>query len=243
MKTFRSGSVLIYLASVCFLASNVHAIPIGLINTGTDASGAVLPDGSVQPSWTITAVDPSNPPGGLTPPTPPSNAYVVPAYPVAWLANNAVSKWISYSTPLYSGGDIYREFTYSLTFQAKPGDDFFIRMAGDNGTIAYLNQTTSSGQLLDWGSKDGNNFSGFGSWSPWIDLSGLNNGDNTLTFVVYNVASSIDNPTGLRVEFSTAQPEIAPVPDKPSMLVTCSLSVVPVGLQGYRVLRNRKRVA
>lgn len=239
MRNIRTLTLVASIAALALAGTRTMATPIGLINTGADSIGSPLAEGSVQPGWSITAVDPSNPPGGLTPPILPSSVFVVPAFRVAWIPNNDVSKWISYSTPLYTGGDVYREFTYSLTFQAARNDNFFMRMAGDNGTMAYLNQTTPAAQLLDWGSKDGNNFSGFGSWSPWFDVSGLMEGDNTLTFVVYNLTSSIDNPTGLRVEFSTAQPGIPAVPDAPFGI----LIVLPLILLAFHWVRSRRNAS
>lgn len=223
-----------------FLSSSfvAGAAITGLINTGTDGSGSLLADGSVQPGWTITSVVPSNPPGGLTPPTPPSSAYVVTAYGY-WIPNNAVSKWISYSTPLFTGGDIYREFTYSLTFQAAAGDNFFMRFSADNGTKAYLNQTPSSGLLFDWGSPDAGNFTAFQSFSPWLNVSGVGNGQNTLTFVVDNLNQDYLNPTGLRVEFSLEEPQLAVVPE-PSTFLAGALLMLPFGLARLRLLRNRR---
>jgi hypothetical protein len=174
----------------------------GLINTGTDASGSRLPAGTVQPGWAITAVTPPNPPGGLIPPIPPSNAYVVEPS-LAWTPNelSPASAWISYQSPVSSLGDEARQFRYELKFSAEPGDQFFMRLEADNGVRASLNNATS-GLIYQWGPFDPPSDVPYQAWSPWVDVSGFSTRENTLIFDVNNLAHDLANPTGLRVEFS-----------------------------------------
>ena len=192
----------------------MDAAVTGLINTGTDGSGSVLPIGSVQSGWTITAVTPPQPGRRLDPPDPPSSAFVVDPYLNWGPSYSSASGWISYQTPLYTGGDESRLFTYSLTFTADNGDAFLTRMAADNGVAAFLNHTASL--LADW-SFDPSSGLHFQSWSPWVEVSGFPSGQNTLLFAVNNLGSESGNPTGLRVEF-------APIPE-PSVLLLCSISL------------------
>ena len=111
-----------------------------------------------------------------------------------------VSRWISYSNPIFQGDDTYREYTYELPFQAEAGDDFYMRVAADNGTHVYLNQVTADHEVLAWGSLDPNNWTPFTTWSPWMNVSDLLSGDNTLICVVANLEARAQ-VTGLRVEF------------------------------------------
>lgn len=225
----------------------------GLINTGTDVNGSVLPYGSVQPGWTIAGVTPPNPPGGLTPATPPYNTYVVqPYYNYLPVNPGDASQWISYSYPLSVSEDNYRLYAYQLNFQAAQGDDFYMRVAVDNATQVSLAQTSGANQVINWGSIADWGAPGsvtpLNTWSPWAEVSGLQNGDNTLTCLVANWSQNYLNPTALRVEFSLVQPQgvpivpIVPVPE-PTTLIAGALSALICGLQGIRFLRTRKQTA
>ncbi len=220
------------IAFIAYTSTPVIAGPIGLINTGTDPSGALLPDGTIQPGWTITAVNPGNPPGGLTPPTPPSETFVVPAFPGFWMPNNPgdASKWISYSYPLYQTADTYRDFIYQLSFVATGHDDFSFRVSADNGTKVYLNQESDPNLLLDYSALDPYDTTPFGNWSPWIDVSDLLPDHNTFICDVANLDGQGGNPSGLRVEF-----QVHNVPETAQTSFLLGASVV--GLLAFRRFR------
>ena len=208
-------SLIILAASITVIGVlRVDAEVTGLINTGTDGNGSLLPVGSIQGGWTITAVTPPQPAGGLSPSDPPSSAFVVDPY-LNWMSSSSpASGWISYQYPLYTGGDVSRQFTYALTFTAGSGGTFLTRMAGDNGVSLFLNNTTSF--VADWGFDPSSGLH-FQSWSPWVEVSGFSSGENTLLFVVDNLSGGDGNPTGLRVEF-------AAIPE-PSVLAFCAIAL------------------
>lgn len=212
-----------------------NATVTGLVNTGSDGHGSLLAAGAIQPGWTITEIDPLNPPGTLTPANPPHNAYVVQPN-VSWLPESAssASKWVSYCYPLYQGGDVLREYTYSLSFLAAAGDDVSFRVSADNSTRAYLNDKTS-GLVFDWGTLDPYSWTPFVSWSPWIKVSDLQEGENTLMLVVRNLPQGVDNPTGLRVEFLDG-PEPVVIPE-PATWIAGALLLLPFGVRFCSTLR------
>ena len=223
---------------------------VGLINTGRDANGSSLAVGSQQPGWSITSIVPLEPAlGGLTPGTAPYNTYVVEPYPdnsytapYAWLPQgpNDASKWISYSTPLFTGAAYARDYTYSLTFQAGLGDTFNLRWASDQSARVYLNSISSDNLLATWGDLNPLNYAPWHTWSPWLAVSGLMAGNNTLIFQVGDITQNYGNPTGLRVEFDyTLTPDAWPTVPEPSTTIAGLLLCVPFGISGIRHLRRR----
>jgi hypothetical protein len=221
-----------------------QATTIGLYNTGTGPDGSKLGDETVQPGWQIISVYPGNPPGGLTPTEPPSSAFVVGAA-YNWLQNNPgdASKWISYSTPLFTGGDVNREFLYSLNFTASAGDTFWMRFAADNGSKAYLNGTGAGDLLGQIGVNDPGNYTAFASWTGWMQVGGLQDGLNSLIFQVRNLEQDYGNPTGLRVEFSfdPSGNTPAPVPES-SPWIAGWLLLIPLGAETCKLLRRRSEL-
>ena len=254
-QTIRKFSLALAVSLVCLTPlTPVRAALSGLINTGTDVNGSLLPFGSVQPGWTITGVNPPNPPGGLTPATPPYNTYVVqPYYNYLPVNPGDASQWISYSYPLCVSGDNYRLYAYQLSFQAAQGDSFYMRVAVDNAAQVSLAQTSGANQVFNWGSIADwgapGSLTPLYTWSPWTEVSGLQNGDNTLTCLVANWSQNYLNPAALRVEFSLIQPQgvpivpIVPVPE-PSTYIAGVLSLLPFGASALRIVRrNRKQTA
>jgi hypothetical protein len=204
-----------------------RAVVTGLINTGTDISGSLLPLGSVQTGWVIENVTPANPPVGLTPATPPSVAFVVNPHP-AWIPNfaSSASQWIGYTYPLYIDGDQYRDFEYRLPFQANVGDRFALRVAADNGVSGYLNDDFGN-ELFSWGPFDPPSDVPYQSWSPWIEVNGLAAGENAINLVVHNITQPFGNPTGLRVEFRV-------LPERINGALTLLPCVLLVAFGAYR---------
>src|SRR5882672_5761913 len=74
-----------------------------LTNTGVATNGVVLPDGSVDPHYTLT----TNPNGGG------SDAFVVSPLPGGWLTNDASSQWIG---PTTDGAGVGGTYIYQITF-------------------------------------------------------------------------------------------------------------------------------
>lgn len=188
------------LMAVCIAAfgtTMAHASAIAIYNTGVDNSNTVLPGGSSDSHYTITASDDPN-----FPVTVPSPAIVAASpLPSQWIADTSTSAWDSIRADATSGGAV-GSYTYETTFSLAGLDPSTATLAGqwatDNGAAMYLN-----GNLVDTlsiGMKE------FTMWTAFSIPSGdFVSGTNTLDFVVQNTMNSRGNgpdPTGLRVEIS-----------------------------------------
>lgn len=124
-----------------------------------------------------------------------------------WLGASSTSQWLTPFSegqrtldPAASGPGTY---TWTLTFNLDYPDfsaaNLIGRWATDNNASVYLN-----GHLLGTTGIDS-----FGYWTTFsADTASFVSGQNTLSFVVTNLAQDLGNPTGLRVEFiSSAVPE------------------------------------
>ena len=174
------------------------------VNTGTTALG------SVDPNWVLASVNPND--LGTS-----SSAYVIENHP-AWVANDSVSKWISYETPRDDGGDSGHTFEYRLDFTTTSAGSAKIRWTSDNESSVYLD-----GNLV--GSLLGNQF---GSFSGYQTISwGANPLGHSITASVYNSPQSSGNPTGFRFEV------IDVVVPEPSTYIAGGLAMLPL-LLGLR---------
>ncbi len=171
------------------MGSAVQAVPIpGLYNTGVDAAGVPLPDGTIDSHYTLIA----NPDTGSP------NAYVhdstiFPLVAGPWIANSSVSKWIAprINTTAAYGGSL--SYTYRLTFDLTGFDPSTTTINGrwsvDNTGDIWLN-----------GSPTGNTHgAGFSVFLPFTISGPFLSGLNTLDFIVNN-ADVTGGYTGLRVE-------------------------------------------
>src|SRR5262245_22218678 len=88
--TFTGGNICVRAAfGLLFLGGLAQASPIAVFNTGVNAGGAVLPNGTVgDPHYTLITV-----PGGTTELRIGTDAN---GYPVgtSWLGDNSLSRWI-----------------------------------------------------------------------------------------------------------------------------------------------------
>lgn len=189
MKTTAS------LMSALFLmaGSTMFANSIAVYGTGMGPGGP-LADGTIDSYYSLSSTDTSNP--GLA-------AYVTNQNTLAngWVADSAVSKWIS-PTATGTNGFSKLEYDYTTTFDLTGLDASTATLSGmisaDDGTAIFLN-----GHSVD---------SLFGTWTksvPFQINSGFISGVNTLTFAVQNYGSG---PTGLDASISgsaTATPEPA----------------------------------
>jgi hypothetical protein len=163
--------------------------PLALFNTGVDHSGNVLPDGAVDPHYTlITSADPNFP-------GPDARLVNSTGWPFPnWILNNATSKWIGprRDAGASNPGGVY---IYRTTFTLPAGAGVATingRWLTDNGAVIRLN-----GNLTTHVTPH----NGFNFWTPFTINAGFVPGLNTLDFVVTNLLGSTGGtPTGLRVE-------------------------------------------
>lgn len=155
--------------------------------------------------------------------------------PNVWLANSSVSKWLTPTQDQDQSFDPSRDGVYHwvLSFDLagyRPDTASLTgRWAADNTGVVLLN-----GHQL--GSS-----SGFSSWATFSATGSLFvAGINTLDFVVTNKAQSSNNPTGLRVEFTSSS--ALPVPLPPASLLFASLLTGVGSVAGIRGRRRRLRV-
>lgn len=199
-----------------------YAAPIpGLFDTGLDAGGNPLPDGSVDPHYSLIQAPPDL---GLGP-----GAFVALSdrYPLSnyqmWIPNSSSSKWIAPQADqqaFVEGNNVAGTYIYQLTFDLTGYDPASASISGlwatDNPGQDILINGLSTGITH----TDGAQGYSFQFFSSFTITSGFVAGLNNLDFVVYNTPLPPDipgwysNPTGLRVELSGT---VDPVPEPPSL--------------------------
>lgn len=205
--------------------AQAKAAPITLFNTGVDGTGTPLPDSTIgDPHYTLvsvpapTAFIPFNSTTILTR----TSAGGFPIGP--WLGDDAASTWIGPDNAHDLNGP-EGDYDYRTTFTIPANVNLSLAsIAGGWST------DNSGGDILINGASTGNTANGFGGFFPFTISSGFQVGVNTLDFIVHNADCNgcTDNPTGLRVEFtSSATPEPA------------SLSLL--GLGGLGLLARRRK--
>ena len=210
-------------AAFAMVSSAANAATISsLYNTGVDASHAVLGHGMADPHYTIISA-----PSG-------SNSVaqtIVTGFPIGpWLANNSTSRWIGPANNPSSPNDPAGIYTYTTTF------DLTGYVASSALIIGQWATDNSGWDILINNQGTGQSASSFTGWTSFsIDPAKLVNGLNTLTFVVLNLDQATGNPTGLRVEFTTATASAVPLP-APLLLFATGLGVV--GLYSRRKKRK-----
>lgn len=193
----RSSNGYNFAAWVQAPVSETPGVPIpGLFNTGLSSTGALLPEGSTDPHYTLTSV----PTGSGYASTP--FVTVSDGFPIgSWIGNGPNSQWIQ---PLSGNSDSHAvgEYVYRTTFSLDGFDISKVLLYGrwshDDGATILLNGVPTS-------FTGGSNFN---SWSQFALDAGFVEGVNTLDFVVSNGGA----PTGLRVEiagYGTPIPEPA----------------------------------
>jgi hypothetical protein len=221
------------LAALLGLTISAQANLIPLFNTGVDAGGVVLANGTTpDPHYSLIAV-----PSGSSATLVLSSAGGFPIGP--WLGDNALSRWIRPNNGGTSGQDSDPAGTYVFrtTFDLTGLNPLTASISGgwstdNNGSSVLLNGVNTGIAATSFTQFQ----TGF---APFTISSGFVAGINTLDFVVVNGAGTSGNPTGLRVEM-TGNAAVAPVPE-PSTYIAGALLAIPFGLQGIRCLRNRKQ--
>ena len=171
---------------------------LGLFNTGVDGEGDALPDGTVDPHYSLTV----NPDGGSP------NAIVQSSteFPIVagpWLANTATSKWIG--PRLNTAASAAGNYTYRTTLDLTGRDPATVVILGgwatDNPGVDILVNGLSTTNAQS---------PGFGGYTAFA-LSSTNAtfvaGTNTIDFVVNNVSAGY---TGLRVQINQSNVKIPP---------------------------------
>jgi len=205
------------------IGSAAQAATITLFNTGVDASGTPLADGTIgDPHYALVSV-----PGGTTDirVRTAAGGYPIPPY----IGDDAVSAWIGPNNDAQVDGPV-GFYTHRTTFS----------LAGFNAATASISggwSTDNDGvRILLNGVDTGNPGTGFAQFSSGFASfavnSGFNSGVNTLDFVVNNGGG----PTALRVELSgSAALAGGGVPEPAAW----SLMIAGFGMAGA-VLRRRR---
>jgi hypothetical protein len=166
-------------------ATTTTTAPIQLFNTGIDAGGNLLPNGTVDPHYAL--VSAPNPfTAAFT-----GNGSDVQLMP--WLQEGPNSRWIGPTAWMGewrpTGNYTYRT-TFDLTGLIPSTATISLNIASDNTANVYLNGV-HTGIITS--------FAGFSSFSNYAISSGFVAGVNTLDFEVYEPGNT---PSGLRVEMS-----------------------------------------
>lgn len=183
-----------------------------LFSTGVDSAGNPLPDGSVDPHYTV---------------SPGAAAFVI-GNPgaVGWVGNTASSSWISATTDAQPGGG---PFTYTTTFS----------LAGLNASTAILTGSIAAddqGSIILNGVVVFNTVpTGSAPWSflaPFTITSGFVAGINTLQLdIPNNIDGPDDGPSGVQLDISGT----ASVPEPASM------AMLGLGVMALGAIRRRRR--
>lgn len=173
----------------------------GIFGTGLDASGALLPDGAVDPHYVLSASADANYPG-------PDAVAITNVWPIqagVWLPNGPYSRWIGASAAQRQDvdpaqGNAPGLYTYQTTFNLAGYDLTKVHLTGgvaaDNGVVDVLINGVSTGFTV----------AGFGALVPFtLPGTALLPGANTLDIIVSNAETAgadpfAPNPAGLRVD-------------------------------------------
>ncbi|HME43740.1 MAG TPA: PEP-CTERM sorting domain-containing protein [Syntrophorhabdales bacterium] len=216
--------LLLVMVSLCGLwAVQAEAAPIpGLFDTGVDNSNALLPYGTDDPHYTLTAA-----PGFTVPRS--TVVYDPSSYTLYnWVANTANSQWIGLqSSANYFSAGLYKyDISFNLTGLNPATAVITGAFAADNNGVIFLNGVSTGVTTPTLG---------FSSFTPFTISSGFVSGVNTLEFQVTNLAdvAPFGGPTGLQVQLSgTANAVPEPL----------SLFLFGAGLVGMAVIGRRKQI-
>lgn len=202
-----------------------------LFNTGVDANGIALADGTTDPHYLL--VFPGAQEGA------PYIATSAGGFPISpWIGDSPTSAWtttLNPITPLGPGSNtnigVFADYYYQTTFSMSGLNPQTALIAGQVSYDNFLQDVLLNGVSTGIKADASNPGPSFGGWLPFsfdaADIALLNGGVNTLTFIVRSAqADGAEDYTGVRVEF--LQREATPVPE-PS-----SLGLIGLGLMAMR---------
>jgi hypothetical protein len=218
MKT----STLIKLASLIGITLGAMVAPaqVVLYNTGVDASGTPLPDGTIgDPHYSLVSL-----PGGTTDIRVRTSAggYPFPAY----IGDDALSAWIGPNNDSYLDGPSGL-YDYQTTFDINALNPATVSIMGQYATDNEMVDVYLNGYSLGISNPSAY---GFTQWTPFqiSPSTDFVSGNNTLDFIVNNDGG----PTALRVEMTAVVPEPA------APLIFC-MGLVFVGFVMARTVRSK----
>ncbi|HEX6045640.1 MAG TPA: neuraminidase-like domain-containing protein [Pyrinomonadaceae bacterium] len=169
-------------------------------STGLDANGALLPEGAVDPNWTVIR------PGTSTP----VQTFATKIMAGAWLPNRSSSRWIS-SKADAATNDLPGTYTYRTSFDLTGFDPTTVQIRMQISVDDELVDVKLNGQSL------GLKVSGPGG-IPFIMSHGMQissgfvSGMNTLDLIVTN-QGTVNNPTGIQAQLEFGSlPQRMPLP-------------------------------
>ncbi len=190
-----------------------------LFGTGVDATGAPLPEDTVDPHYQLTASADLDFPG-------PDAFTLLPGFPVGpWIAEGPTSRWIAPSSA-QGTGNLPGEYRYRTAFNL---DGF------DLSSVVILGNWATDNSGLDIflnGASTGLPGGSFTSYTPFTINSGFVAGNNTLEFVISNAGDAV-NPTGLRVDMRAGgKPKATPLTIGKPTLAAGKLNLAWAGGKG-----------
>jgi hypothetical protein len=195
--------VTIAVVVVALCAGTAHASPITLFNTGVNASGTPLPDGTIgDPHWSLVVV-PVGSTSDIRIRTSAGGFPISPAGP--WIGDDGLSAWIGPNNDAQLDGPATSGYLYQTTFVVTDLASASITgfWSSDNELAAIKLNGVDTG-IFDF---DLTPFTAFHPFSiPPTGGASFVLGVNTLGFAVLQ-QGDFQNPTGLRVEFTSAVPE------------------------------------
>ncbi len=209
MKMFAITAALLAAASVA------HAAPITtLFNTGVDATGTPLANGTLDTHYSLVA----GPILGAPRAADSTNGFPIPP----WIGDDSISAWVGPVGDSQLDGPVATydyQTTFSLTGFSAASASITGQWAADDAGLDILINGVSTGQVTT---------SAFTAFTAFTITSGFVAGLNTIDFIVSNTGG----PTGLRVE-QTGTADVSVVPE-PAALALFGVGAAMLGLARRR---------
>ena len=224
----RLAAAVLLAALAAAPAAQAQTGAISIFGTGLNASGAVLPNGTLgDPHYTLV----SNPAATSNQLQVLTSAYGFPIVPNGWLGDSSTSAWIAPTNSPFVGPKNGGSYDYQTTFTLtnfNPATE----TASLSGGWATDNYGTD---ILINGLSTGSLANGAGSYAPFSITSGFQSGVNTLDFLVVDDGQGA---TGLRVDGMSGTISPAAVPEA-STTVSLGL-LLSLGLGGMLLTARRR---